>query len=140
MTSYATRIQLEERFGQVMVAQAAIRDGLDADQVIAAAILGAGQIIDGYVGTRYDTPLSPAPELVTEIALDMAWYKLWRNEVPQNVVDRYKDCVRMLRDIQDGRMTLPGVAGRAAAPADNTDNQVLLDCPERPLSGKLGGW
>ena len=140
MTSYATREQLESRFGQTAVAQAAWRDDLDAGQVIAAAILGAGQIIDGYVGTRYDTPLSPAPELVTEIALDMAWYKLWRNEVPPNVVDRYKDCVRMLRDVQEGRMTLPGVAGRAAAPADNTDNQVLFDCPEPPLSGKLGSW
>lgn len=141
MTSYVTRAQLEARFGQTAVAQVSFRDELDADQVIAAAIAGAGQVIDGYVGTRYDLPLSPVPELVNEIAIDIAWYKLWRNGIPDDVAARFKDAQRMLSDIQAGRLVLPGLDGKAPPQAASTDTQVIIDDPGRIFDrDSLEGW
>lgn len=140
MTNYVTREQLEARFGQSDVTNAAYRDSLDAGQVIAAAVTGAAELIDGYLlGGDYILPLVPVPALVSEIALDIVWYKLWRGPVDDTVAARYKDALRQLVDIQSGRIKLPGVAG-AAIEADNSDTEVLLDCPDRPLSGNLGGW
>lgn len=124
---YVTRPQLEARFGQDVLVQAAWRDGLDADTVIAAAIDGAGQVIDGYLGTRFRLPLVPlVPALVTDIATDITWYKLWTGAIPDDVAIRYRDAIRMLADIQAGRMTLPGVDGLAPVQAASTDNQVML--------------
>lgn len=104
---YIDRPALESRFGQTAVAQAAWRDDLDTEATIAAAIKGAGELIDGYLaGGGYGLPLSPVPALLAEIALDVAWYKLWRGPIPDDVRDRYKDSVRMLEAIQAGRIEL----------------------------------
>lgn len=139
MPLYIARSDLDQRFGQAQLAQAAWRDGLDADQVIAAAIAGAGEIIDGYLaGGGYGLPLDPAPALISEIALDIAWYKLWTGAIPDDVATRYKDALRQLADIQSGRLVLQ-VAGTEVLPADS-DSEVLLDAPPRPLQGNMGGY
>jgi phage gp36-like protein len=141
LPSYVTRAQLEDRFGPTEVAQAAWRDALDDDQVIAAAIAGAGELIDGYLlGGGYALPLDPVPALIGKIALDIAWYDLWRNAIPDDVATRYKDALKQLADIQSGRIALPNAAGAAIEPTAS-DNEVLFEEGSRTFTrDSMGGY
>ncbi|CUW41137.1 putative Mu-like prophage protein gp36 [Magnetospirillum sp. XM-1] len=106
MTIYVTRQDLETRFGQAETAQAAWRESLDADDVIAAACAGAAELVDAHLASRYRLPLEPLPLMVKEIALDVAWYKLWRGPIPDDVTARYKDAQRLLDKIASGALEL----------------------------------
>lgn len=84
----------------VMVNQAVV------DQAIAAA----ETLINGYIGGRYPLPLATVPELVKSITLEIAVYKIYlrrKKKMPSEAVKAgYDDAMRLLRDIQGGKLSL----------------------------------
>ncbi|ARE40909.1 Mu-like prophage protein GP36 [Rhodovulum sp. P5] len=111
--SYATLSDLIERAGEAEIVQIADRDrdgAADAD-VIAAALADADNAIDGYLATRYDTPLDDVPDLVVTWAVSLARYTLHRNGAPDHVEADYKAAIAALKDAARGLIALPLAAG-----------------------------
>jgi phage gp36-like protein len=74
------------------------------------AISTADSIIDGYLRGRYSLPLSTVPELIKTIAIDIAIFKLYERrlelEMPEAMMARYKNALKMLEQIQKGLIKL----------------------------------
>ena len=76
------------------------------------AIADAGELMDGYLRERYSLPLSPVPGLIGTLACDIAVYRLYarraRLDPPEGVAERYRNTLKLLEKIQDGKITLVG--------------------------------
>lgn len=79
-------------------------------QVVAEAINRAAGEIDAYLGSRYTLPLSPVPDQVKGLAVDLALYHLYarRSVVPPVRRQRYEAAVNFLRQMAAGLAVLEG--------------------------------
>lgn len=72
-------------------------------------IYGAEGIVNGYVGAKYETPLSTPDPLVTQVTADIALYKMCEDKLPR-VPDfaerRYQHAIEILEAVRDGKMVL----------------------------------
>ncbi|MGE0256933.1 MAG: gp436 family protein [Alphaproteobacteria bacterium] len=117
--SYAAQSDLVTRFGQAELLQLA-DDGegaIDATRV-AAALTAADNLIDAYIGGRYDLPLATVPPVLVDKACDIARYELMGQGATEAAQIRYDAAIALLRDI---------AAGRAALPLDDGDDAPALD-------------
>lgn len=107
---YATQADMIERFGEREVIALADRDlnGVIDAAVVTGGIDSAGHEIEGYLSGRFSLPLSTVPPLLKAICCDITRYRLCGTEVQttDEVRARYKDAVKMLEMIRDGKMTL----------------------------------
>lgn len=75
------------------------------------AISKADGEIDAYLVNRYTTPLAvPIPAIIRGLSVDISIYYLYKRrveEIPETRLVSYRDAVRTLRDIRDGKMPLP---------------------------------
>lgn len=121
--AYATQQDLIDRFGEEDILQLADRDedgAIDA-AVTAKALADADALIDGYVGKRHDLPLAQVPPLLTRLAVDLAYFFLFRTGPTEDARKAYDAAQRFLRDIASGAAVLD-VAGSEPA----RDGQVVL--------------
>jgi phage gp36-like protein len=133
--TYATQQQLIDRFGAQTLLQLTDRadpplGAIDAVQV-GRALTDTDAVINGYVGVRYRLPLDPVPELVTDLALSIAIYKLHVFAPDPKVKDDYDQALRTLRDISSGTVRLD--AAGIASPSSGAEGVQFTD-RERPLS------
>jgi phage gp36-like protein len=74
------------------------------------AIEYADEIINGYLRGRYTLPLSPVPGLITKLSVDLAIFHLYSRrlelEMPESMMQRYKNAIKLLEQIQRGLITL----------------------------------
>ena len=73
------------------------------------AVDDAEHDINFYIGTRYSLPLSPVPATLTRVASDIARFRLYDDHATEEVRQRYKDALRMLEQIAQGKLDL-GIA------------------------------
>ncbi|OJY36360.1 MAG: hypothetical protein BGP11_08430 [Rhodobacterales bacterium 65-51] len=139
--TYATLADLVARAGDAEIRQIADRDrdGTPDPEVIAAALQGADDTINGYVGAKYDLPFPVVPSLVITWATSIARYTLHRNGAPKHVRDDYDDAKAALRDVQAGRMALT-VGANDPAPVNQTGQIMAAHPPEVFTPQKLAGW
>ncbi len=82
----------------------------DADKVT-EAISQADSEIDTYVVAMYTVPLAaPVPAVIRGLSCDIAIYKLYKRrmeEIPETRDASYRNSVKLLREIRDGKMPLP---------------------------------
>ena len=95
-------------------------DGNSDALMINVIIKEACETVDGYLRGRYTLPFANTPTLVSGIAKQIARYKLYERrpegfDLPQAVRDGYTDALKMLVQIQDGKVTLGVPAGEMAA-------------------------
>ena len=83
-------------------------DGEYDENIVNEAIEYAQNIIDGYVGKKYQVPLDPIPEIIKRIAVDLAIYWLYSrsDEIPEEIENRYKNQIKMLEDIAKGNISI----------------------------------
>lgn len=107
--------------------------GIIDTTVTDAALETADVEIDGYLGARYDLPLSPVPAIIAKQAVDIAIYNLYarRQGPPEHWQKRYDNTIRFLERIADGRISLGRDSSGEATPA--TDNSMAVT-PERLFS------
>ncbi|MBW2644605.1 MAG: DUF1320 domain-containing protein [Deltaproteobacteria bacterium] len=78
---------------------------------VVEAIDKADGEIDAYLVNRYTTPLAvPIPAIIRGLSVDISIYYLYKRrveEIPETRLVSYRDAVRTLRDIRDGKMPLP---------------------------------
>lgn len=74
------------------------------------ALLYAEQLINAYLRGRYSVPLSPVPELIKRLAVDLAIFYLYSRRfelaVPEGMLERRKEVIRLLEQIQKGQVLL----------------------------------
>jgi len=87
--------------------------------IVDAAIKSATTDIDGYVGHRYALPLKVTPDLLQQIAVDLAIYGLYRRRNELDISDgmqmTYKNAMAKLKGISDGSVSIgldPADAGK----------------------------
>jgi len=88
----------DDNFGSID--EAKVQDAIDY----------AEQLINGYLRGRYPVPLNPVPELIRRLAVDLAVFQLYSRrfdlDMPQGMIDRRKEIIRLLEQIQAGKVLL----------------------------------
>lgn len=116
---YATAQDVEDALGLREVIALTDRDNVGAvdSTVLARALADADAEIDSYLAGRYTLPLVGAYPVLTRHACNMARYYLSGADVTEVEVvrTRYKDAIRYLESIRDGKTRLAAdIAGNAA--------------------------
>lgn len=140
--SYATLQDLNDQFDEREVIALTDRDGdgVPDASVVAKALLRASNDIDSYIAARFSLPLSVVPDKLTDLCCDIARYKLCGSGVTETeeVRNRYKDALKALELIRDGKLDI-GLTVAGAAPAPHSSVQV--SAPSRVLnSAALSGY
>lgn len=133
--AYVTQQQLVARYGERLLVQltdrAEIATGTIDPAVVTAAIADTGAVIDGYLAVRYQLPLGDVPDLIRDLALAIAIYKLHPFAPDPKIQADYDAALRSLRDLSTGtmRLNVAGIepAGSGAAGVEYVDR-------ERPLT------
>ncbi len=133
--TYATQAMLMKRFGERTLIWLTDRADeptgvMDAD-LIAQELGNTDAVINGYVGNRYRLPLEPVPELVIDLALVIAIYKLHVQSPEKKIMDDYDRAMGTLVDIAKGTVKLEAAG---IEPASSGASGVQFIDRERPLS------
>lgn len=117
---YATQQDMVDQFGEREVIALTDRDNLGTidEAVLSKALAHADALIDGHLVGRYALPLAGGFPLLKHYACDIARYVLSGAEVTEveTVRARYKDAIRYLEGVRDGRTLLGADAsGKVAA-------------------------
>ncbi len=121
---YVTQQQLVDRFGDEELIQLTDRANTGAIDtvVLNQAIADAGAEIDGYIGGRYQLPLTTVPPILALYAGDIVRYRLYDDAARDEVRKRYEDAIRFLRLVGEGKLRLgadePAPAGGAQMQSD----------------------
>ena len=93
-------------------------------QVADEAIHRADAEIDAYLGMRYTLPLSPLPDQVKGLSIDMALYHLYsrRSVVPTVRRQKYEAAISFLKLVAEGEAVVEDVASDPPPESD----QVLV--------------
>ena len=134
---YCTQQQLIDRYGAQMVIDLSDRQTPPANvidaTVVARAIADTGAMIDGYLASRYTLPLAAIPDLLTDLAQQIAIYKLHAQMVGDKIRDDYDAAVKMLREIGSGAVRIPA---SGIEPAASGAQGVRTNDRERPFSSE----
>lgn len=102
---YATRVDLEKRFGADEIAN------LEAMQTIQGALeealQDATEEIDSYVAVAYTLPLPEIPSTLKRVACNIARYRLYFQQPTEEITNRYEAEVSYLKRIADKKAVLP---------------------------------
>ena len=76
------------------------------------AIAGADALIDSYIGSRYSVPVSPVPDIIRDLSVDIAIYKICsrRDQTPVEARKKYDDAKLFLEKISAGTAVITGAA------------------------------
>ncbi len=114
---YLSSTELLQLFGEDEVFAAfavSNKSELDAS-ALAALIENASALIDAHIATRYSVPLQqPVPALVQRIAAAVVRYDYHAADTRERVEGAYREALRFLRDLRDGKIVL--AADKAASP------------------------
>lgn len=136
MAAYCTIAELTARYGAPMLLQLSDRGGTFPTEPDASlfdrAIADAGALIDGYLGGRYQLPLTSVPTLVVNLAIVISIYMAHASVAPEKIRKDYDDALRQLQAIAAGTLVLTDVTGVESAGTES--NEVLTNDPSRPLS------
>lgn len=120
---YATQADMIDAFGEREVIALTDRDNLgtiDAS-VLGKALANAAGEIDRYLVGRYPLPLANAPQILTTYCCDIARYRLCGTDVAETEAarTRYKDAIRFLEAVRDGKIKLGVEVAGAPDPSAN---------------------
>ncbi|MEW5903641.1 MAG: phage protein Gp36 family protein [Pseudomonadota bacterium] len=69
-------------------------------------LLDADSMINGYLSSRYQVPLSSVPRLIMTTACDLARYDLYDDIATDLIKDRYKTAIKTLEAIGSGKINI----------------------------------
>jgi phage gp36-like protein len=83
--------------------------------VVADAISKADAEIDSYLGVKYVVPVSPTPDQVKALSVDLAIYHLYSRHsiIPPVRQQKYEDAVAFLKQVAAGQAVIMGPNGEA---------------------------
>lgn len=139
---YATLANLIDQFDEHEVISLTDRDGdgVPDTALVDRALQRASNDIDSYLAARFPLPLSVIPDKLVDLCCDIARYKLSGSSVTETeeVRIRYKDAIKTLEQIRDGKIDV-GLTVAGAAPAEH--GTVQVSAPAREInSDSLNGY
>lgn len=143
--AYALIDDLKLEFGEAELLQLARssedKTVLDEDKVN-AMLVNADATIDGFLTTRFLTPLTPVPVLIKQIACDIARYRLRNRSGGQSslsdvVRQRYDDAIKNLEKIRDSKINIEAALRVSAA---KSIGQVSSSFPKSQMLSALEGY
>ncbi|OED40227.1 hypothetical protein ACH42_17080 [Endozoicomonas sp. (ex Bugula neritina AB1)] len=79
---------------------------IDSD-ALHVALSDASDEIDSYLAVRHSLPLESTPDILVRLCADITRYRLYDDRMLDEVESRYKDSIKLLRDIARGTAQLP---------------------------------
>jgi len=111
--SYCVLDDLKKQVSDQVLIALTDDDGLEIKQaIIDSAINDADAEINGYARTQYDVPFNPVPpDIIRKLSVDITLYNLFSRrgfdkEKEANIIDRYNNAVRFLKDLAKGTVTI----------------------------------
>lgn len=129
--NYATVSDMQSRYQRRnldLLTASRSENGEPDDTMIVDALNDASAMIESYISARYTLPLSVVPPTLAQQCCVIAWYYLNDARATDQTVQRYKDAMRWLADVRDGKIPL-GVDDAGEAPASENLAQVVSDAP-----------
>lgn len=111
--AYCTESDLLSLIPQKELAELTTDAGDTPDsQMVAEAIDRADAEIDAYLGSRYALPLTPVPDQVKGLSIDMALYHLYsrRSVAPPVRRQKYEAALSLLQQIAAGEAVVEGAS------------------------------
>jgi phage gp36-like protein len=112
--AYCTEDDLLKMIPQAELVDLTVDSGDVPDNLIIAEVISkADAEIDSYLGIKYMVPVSPTPDQVKALSVDLAIYHLYsrRNLVPPVRQQKYKDAVAFLKQVAAGQAVIMGPGG-----------------------------
>ncbi len=106
------------------------------------AIAQADSEIDGHCGAKYSVPFDPVPDIVKKFSVDLAIYNLYSRkveEIPQTRADRYKNAIRQLERISDGKTSI-GEDPEPPAHSEGGIENTKTESDKTFTRKKMGGY
>jgi phage gp36-like protein len=134
--SYSTQDDLLKLVPEADLAGLTTESGDVPDAAVVSEVIAkADAEIDGYLGIRYQVPLSPVPDLVKAMSLDLAVYNLHKRRpllpMPETCRQSYVDAINFLKSVVAGNATI----GASAAPPPAVASEVAeIGSSERVFS------
>ncbi len=135
--SYCTQDDIEKFIPAESLASLTTENEDEPDAaVVADCIARADAEIDGYLGIRYQVPVSPVPDLVKAMSVDLAIYNLHKRRPLMSMPDickmAYGDRIAFLKAVVAGNAT---IGASAAEPPAVSQDVVEIGSSERIFSG-----
>lgn len=110
--AYCTQGDYEQRFGATELEQLTDKEGAGAVNAARTAevMAQASAVIDRYAQAVGTVPIASPGADVRDLALVITRYLLFDRSPPDPVKDQYREAIRYLERVQDGRATLQGLA------------------------------
>lgn len=135
---YATEADMLVRFSRTELVQLTNRDrgatALDS-LVLDRALTDADAEIDARLAPRYSLPLASVPWMLTNLACDLARWRLYDDRATEQVTKRRDEALKVLEQIRKGQLSLgldaeadqtPPVEGPTATPTQRVFSRDLL--------------
>ena len=107
-----------DQVDESVVIQLTDPDGAAVDEdVVARAIEDADATINVYCQELYLIPLSPVPDKMRQVGVDIAIYKLYSRRgdtMPETRRDNYRDAIKFLEKVSEGKIKLKCQAAKEA--------------------------
>lgn len=106
--SYCSPQDVIDRFGEDELLSLTDRLGLGVidNTVLTQAINDASALMDGYLASRYQLPLTHAPATLKPLCCNIARYYLYDEQASEQVAKRYDDAVKFLKAVASGDISL----------------------------------
>ena len=110
---------------------------------VSEAIAQADAEIDGYCGAKYSVPFTTVPSTVKKCSVDIAVYNLYSRKmekIPDTRTDRYKNAIRFLEKVAEGKISI-GIDPEPAASTGSSYAECNKTESDRIFTGtKMRGY
>ena len=118
---YASLADLTDRYGAHLLVALTDRADPPAGAIDTAAVDRAladtDALIDAHLAARYALPIAaPVPPVLRDIALAVAIWKLHTFAPDPKIEADWRDALRLLRDVAEGRARIPVAGAEPAGP------------------------
>ena len=104
---YATLSDMQTRYGVDLLRVASKPGTVELDTAaVQLAIDDASSIIDGYLAGRYSLPLAHVPTALVPICCDIARYRLYGEQAPEQIGKRFEAAIAFLKSVGKGELAL----------------------------------
>lgn len=121
--AYCTKTDILKKITDGELAMLTSETGVTDDTVVAECIAEADGEIDSYAGRQYVVPMSPVPDRVRNLSIDISIFKAAARRafklgaINDSIRGLYDDAIAFLKDVAAGRAVIDG----AVKPSQNTE-------------------
>lgn len=137
MSVYASQADIDDLYGTDLLLRIADpnKTGSPDATIVERGLQSADDLINSYVSTRYNLPLSTVPNVLRDCAIDIAVYKiaLERARRTEEMRTRYDDWMAWLKDLAVGKVGL-------GLPPSDLDSNGTVDDQRTNVGRSIDTW